>query len=130
MHYPGVDFWDGVTRDQIVLMMDAVTAKEYRELVRASAIMNGLEDTGDALPRWTIDPRVTKLKTRIEPYDFSLSAQRGIVEAVERGLIKGDVWAYQVLPAWEHLLAASGDLDAWREREAASLNTRRAKRRA
>lgn len=127
MHYPGVDFWDGVTRDQIALMMEAVYEKERRELVRAGAIMNGLEDPSLALPRWTVDPRIAKLKTPIEPFDFSLSAQRGIVEAVERGLIKGDVWADQVLPAWEHLLAASGDLGSWREREIANLSKRRAK---
>jgi len=129
MYYPGIDFWDGVTRDQIMLMMEAVFEKERRELVRASATLNGLDDIREALPRWTVDPNTSRLRKPIEPFDFSISAQRGIVEAVERGLIKGKVWADQVLPAWEHLLAATGDLDEWRRREAESLRQRRANRR-
>ncbi|HET7558354.1 MAG TPA: hypothetical protein VFK80_00215 [Limnochordia bacterium] len=51
---------------------------------------------------------------RVEPLDFSISAQRGMVEAVERGLIRDAAWR-QIVPVWEHLLAASGDLDAWQE---------------
>jgi len=128
MYYPGVDFWDGVTRDQIALMMEAVYEKERRDLVRAIAVMHGLDDPADALPRWTLDHETTEIKRKtVEPFDFSLSAQRGIVEAVERGLIKGDVWADQVLPAWENLLAATGDLAEWRAREIKSLSRRRAR---
>lgn len=129
MHYPHVDFWDGVTRDQIVLMMEAVYEKERREWIRSVSIMNGLDDPSEALPRWTVNPHVTRLKTPIEPFDFSLSAQRGIVEAVERGLVVGDVWADQVLPMWEHLLAATGDLQTWRQKEMESLTRGRASKR-
>jgi len=124
MYYPGVDFWDGQTLDQIRLKMEAVNAREERELVRALAVMRDLKDYSLALPRWTVDPDEARLYRKVEPFDFSLSAQRGIVEAVERGLIVGDVWTDQVLPAWENLLAATGDLEKWRAKELESLRRR------
>lgn len=118
-----MDFWDGQTQDQTVLKMEAVFNKERRELIRASAAFGGIEDVSLALPNW-----YQKTNRRAQPFDFSLSAQRGIVEAVERGFIVGDVWADQVLPMWENLLAATGDLDEWYRRESESLARIRSKR--
>lgn len=110
MFYPGVDFWTQ-TEDQVALKMEAVNAREGRELVRATAAMAGLDDPADAFPRWHIGEG----GEAAEPLDFSVSAQRGMVEAVERGLITGDVWRRSVHPVWTNLLAATGDIDAWRE---------------
>lgn len=104
--------------------MEAVNAKEYRELVRASAAFGGLDDITIALPNWHVSERRS-----VQALRFSLSAQRGIVEAVERGLIKGDVWADQVIHLWEHLLVATGDIGDWQRRESESWSRIRKQRR-
>src|SRR5690606_18550435 len=87
----------------------------YRELVRSSAAFGGLDDISVALPNWHVDDRRS-----VNALRFSLSAQRGIVEAVERGFIGGDVWADQVIHIWEHLLVATGDIGEWQRRESES----------
>lgn len=103
-----MDFWDGQTYDQISLKIEAVNDREGRELVRAAAGVNGLDDPEDAFPRWHDDGS----RAQAAPLDFDIPAQRGIVIAVERGLIPPDVWR-TLAPGWERLLAATGDYDEW-----------------
>lgn len=127
MYYPGVDFWDGQTRDQIRLKMEAINEREERELIRSLAVMRDLKDPSEALPRWFVDPEMQKANAKIEPFDFSISAQRGMVEAVERGLIPEHVWTDQLVSIWENLLAASGDIYEWRRKEMESHKKGRAR---
>lgn len=108
----GAEWLGDPTYDQLALWIEAANSDEGRQLVRAVAGFNGLDDPEDAFPAWYGDGRAS---SKVEALDFSVSAQLGMVEAVERGLIAGDVWRRSVYPVWENLLAASGDLDAWRD---------------
>lgn len=116
MYYPGTD-WFEQTLDQIRLKIEAVEAKEAREYYRIVGAFNGIEEGMSITPVWTLDDADESTDV-IEPLDAPFDVQRGIVEAVERGLIvdKHDgpaVWRLQLLGVWKNLLAATGDLGDW-----------------